>query len=54
MGRKHCPNGHTNTAYLGRDSYGDRVYECYGCGRGAVKFVMLGTRKPARKPRRVR
>lgn len=53
MARMKCPDGHTNTVYLGRDQYGDDVYECYGCdrtrsrgGEGA-KFIV-----PRRKPRR--
>jgi len=33
MARVRCPDGHRKTAYLGRDAYGDDVYECYRCER---------------------
>lgn len=43
--RAKCPDGHKNTAYLGRDAYGNDVYECYGCERSRskveFKFVVL-------------
>ncbi len=33
MARVKCPDGHRKTACLGRDSYGDDVYECCRCER---------------------
>jgi hypothetical protein len=35
--RVRCPDGHQNTVYLGRDAYGNDVYECYGCERSRSK-----------------
>jgi hypothetical protein len=57
MARARCPKGHRNTAHLGRNGYGDDVYECYGCARDlpvteSFKFLVQRPRKPAKRGRR--
>jgi hypothetical protein len=53
MARVKCPSGHRNTAHLGRNAYGDDIYECYGCEKRLPKtesfqFVAPPRRRTAR------